>query len=105
MTDDAQRLDKWLWSVRIFKTRALSAKVISGKSVRVTRDGQTLRTDKPGFKLRIGDTVTVMRGPRLFVLDVLRLPERRVAAPEAALCYKDHAAPPPGETEDPSHAR
>ncbi|MEO1658471.1 MAG: RNA-binding S4 domain-containing protein [Pseudomonadota bacterium] len=105
MTDDAQRLDKWLWSVRIFKTRALSAKVISGKSVRISRDGQTLRTDKPAFKLRVGDTITVMRGPRLFVLDVLRLPERRVSATEAALCYNDQAAPPPGETEDNQHAR
>jgi len=105
LTDDAQRLDKWLWSVRIFKTRALSAKVISGKGVRVGRDGQTLRTDKPGFKLRIGDMVTVMRGPRLFVLEVLSLPERRVSAPEAALCYNDQAAPTESDHEDNRYAR
>ena len=105
MTDEAQRLDKWLWSVRIFKTRALSAKVISGKSARVTRDGQTLRTDKPAFKLRVGDTVTVMRGQQLFVLDVLRLPERRVSAPEASECYHNQAATPPDTREDIRHAR
>ncbi|MEM6914068.1 MAG: RNA-binding S4 domain-containing protein [Pseudomonadota bacterium] len=105
MTNDTQRLDKWLWSVRIFKTRALSAQTVSGKSVRITRDGQTQRTDKPAFKLRIGDTVTVMRGPRLFVLDVLQLPERRVSAPEAARCYRDHTAPPPPDGESPRNAR
>ena len=105
MTDEMQRLDKWLWSVRIFKTRALSTQVISGKSVRITRDGQTLRTDKPAFKLRVGDTVTVMRGPRLFVLDVLRLPDRRLSAPDAQRCYHDQAAPPPHEQQDTRNAR
>ncbi|MEO1040719.1 MAG: RNA-binding S4 domain-containing protein [Pseudomonadota bacterium] len=104
MTSDAQRLDKWLWSVRIFKTRALSAQIVSGKSVRITRDGRTQRTNKPAFKLRIGDTVTVMRGQQLFVLDVLQLPERRVSAPEAALCYRNQV-PPTDDREGPYDAR
>lgn len=92
MTEETCRLDKWLWAVRIFKTRALAAKVISGKSPRITRDGQTMRTDKPAFKLRLGDTVTVMRARELFVLEVTGLPERRVSAPEAQACYINHAA-------------
>ena len=92
MTVETVRLDKWLWAVRIFKTRALAAKVIAGKSPRILRDGQSLRTDKPAFKLRIGDTVTVMRQQELFVLEVLALPERRVSAPEAQACYINHAA-------------
>ncbi|MCQ8185360.1 RNA-binding S4 domain-containing protein [Parvularcula maris] len=97
--EESARLDKWLWAVRIFKTRALAAKIISGKSPRIARNGQTLRTDKPGFKLRIGDQVTVMRGKELFVLEVLDLPGRRVSAPEAQSCYINHA-----EGEE-SHAR
>lgn len=97
MTEETIRLDKWLWAVRIFKTRALAAKVIEGKSPRISRDGQTLRTNKPAFKLRIGDTVTVMRQRELFVLEVLALPERRVSAPEAQASYKNHA---PEETPD-----
>jgi ribosome-associated heat shock protein Hsp15 len=88
----AERLDKWLWATRIFKTRALAASVISGKSPRIMRGGQTMRTDKPGFKVRIGDRVTVMRGRELFVLEVLELPEKRVSAPEAQACYINHAA-------------
>ncbi|MEM1379260.1 MAG: RNA-binding S4 domain-containing protein [Pseudomonadota bacterium] len=89
MSDESARLDKWLWCVRVFKTRADAAKVISGKNARITRTGQTMRTDKPAFKLRIGDVVTVMRGPRLFILEVLDLPERRLSAPAAAMCYRD----------------
>lgn len=95
-----QRLDKWLWTVRIFKTRALAAKIVSGKSARITRDGQTMRTDKPAFKLRVGDTVTVMRGPRLFTLNVLDLPERRLSATDAAACYIDHASASREESTD-----
>lgn len=100
MTDECARFDKWLWTVRIFRTRALAAKIIAGKSPRVERAGQTLRTDKPGFRLRIGDRVTVMRGEELFILEVVHLPERRLSAPEARRCYINHAATP----EEPSNA-
>ena len=93
MTDETVRLDKWLWAVRIFKTRALAASVISGKSPRIQRDGQTLRTDKPAFKLRVGDTVTLMRQRELFILEVLALPEKRVSAVQAQTCYTNHANP------------
>lgn len=91
MSEEAVRFDKWLWAVRIFKTRALAAKIIEGKSPRISRDGQTLRTNKPAFKLRIGDRITVMRGQELFVLEVLALPERRLSAPAAQACYINHA--------------
>lgn len=89
MTDDFCRLDKWLWAVRIFKTRSLAAEIIAKKSPRITRDGQTMRTGKPGFKLRVGDQVTVMRARQLFVLEVLGLPEKRLSAPDAQACYND----------------
>jgi len=87
MSEEAARLDQWLWAVRIFKTRSLASDVVSGKSVRITRHGQTQRTSKPGFKVRVGDRVAVMRARELIVAEVLDLPERRLSAPEAALCY------------------
>ncbi len=87
---DCQRFDKWLWTVRIFKTRADAAKAIAKQSPRLSRGGQTLRTDKPGFRLRPGDTISIMRGPRLFVLEVAGFPPKRLSAPEAAACYIDH---------------
>jgi len=89
VSDESVRLDKWLWAVRIFKTRALAATVISGKNARVTRHGQTLRTNKPAFGVLVGDVVTIMKARQLFVVEVTDLPERRVSAPEAALCYRD----------------
>lgn len=89
MSDESVRLDKWLWAVRLFKTRNLAADVISGKNARITRHGQTMRTKKPSFGVRVGDVVTVMKARQLFVVRVLDLPERRVSAPEAALCYQD----------------
>ncbi|MEM9840881.1 MAG: RNA-binding S4 domain-containing protein [Pseudomonadota bacterium] len=89
MSDESARLDKWLWCVRIFKTRALAAQVVSGKNARITRAGQTLRTDKPAFKLRQGDAVTIMRGKQLFMVEVLDLPEKRLSAPLAQACYRD----------------
>lgn len=52
-----------------------------------------MRTTKPAFKLRTGDVVTVIRAGRLFVIEVLAMPDRRVSAPEAALCYRNAAQP------------
>jgi ribosome-associated heat shock protein Hsp15 len=100
LDDRTARLDKWLWAVRIFKTRALAAAIVGGKSARITRGGQTMRTDKPGFKIRLGDTVTIMRGRELFVLEVRDLPEKRLPASEAVLCYENQAA----TDEEPRHA-
>lgn len=90
--DETTRLDRWLWAVRIYKTRALAAQIITKKSPRIVRNGQTLRTDKPGFKVRVGDQVNVMRGQELFLLEVLALPDRRLSAPDAQTCYINHAA-------------
>ncbi|NRA29231.1 MAG: RNA-binding S4 domain-containing protein [Parvularculaceae bacterium] len=89
MSDDSVRLDKWLWAVRLFKTRNLAADVISGKNARITRHGQTMRTNKPSFGVRIGDVVTIMKARQLYVVEVLDLPERRLSAPDAALCYQE----------------
>lgn len=93
MSEESARLDKWLWAVRIFKTRALAGERIGARGVRITRSGQTMRTDKSAFKLRIGDIVTVMRSQQLFIVEVTALPERRVSAPEAAACYRDRSEP------------
>ncbi len=47
------RLDQWLWAVRVFKTRALSAEAI--KSERVEVDG---KPGKPSHAVRAGELVT-----------------------------------------------
>lgn len=95
MTDlsaPSQRLDKWLWCARVFKTRGLAAAVITRKGARVTRFGQTQRTDKPGFSVRPGDTVAIAKDRQIRVLEVMDLAERRGSAQIAQTLYIDHSA-------------
>lgn len=90
-----QRLDQWLWCVRVVKTRTLAASLVAGGKVRVNRE----RTDKPAKLVRRDDVVTVVVGPRVRVLRVLGTAERRGSAPEASLLFEDLtpvASPPAG---------
>lgn len=92
MTDlsgPSQRLDRWFHCARLFKTRALAARVIEGKGVRVTRAGRTDRTDKANFGIRVGDTVAFVKAKRVIVVTVLALADRRGPAPDAATLYDD----------------
>ncbi len=95
------RLDRWLWHARVFKTKAQAAKAVGEQGVRVTRTGLTQRCEKPGYGLRVGDTVAVMRADRLLVYEVLALGVRRGPPAEARTLYADHSPPPPPREERP----
>ena len=86
-TDDRHRIDKWLWHVRLFKTRSLAAGAVSGGKVKV--DGERV---KPAHALRIGQLVSVTLGERSIAVNVLALPSRRGPATEAQACYAETAA-------------
>ncbi len=79
---ESVRLDRWLFSVRIFKTRALAVKAIAGGKIKV--NGVTAKAHK---LLRIGDVVQLRREGRLYEYRVLGLLEKRVGAKEAEPCY------------------
>lgn len=81
----SQRLDKWLFYARLFKTRGLAVARIEGGGVRV--NGQPGR--KPGRGVRIGDEVTVSAHGRVRVLRVLDLGTRRGPASEAQGLYQE----------------
>ena len=83
-------MDKWLWSVRVFKTRSMATDACRAGHVAVNR-GVT----KPSTVVRVGDVVTVRLDGRDRVLEVARVIENRVGAPIAAECYVDHSPPPP----------
>ena len=82
-----QRLDKWLWAARFFKTRSLAAAAITGGKIQI--DGQ--RT-KPSKSVHPGTRLTICRGPVQWDVIVQALAAQRRAAPEAALLYEESAA-------------
>ena len=97
-----QRLDKWLWMARFFKTRTLAAKFVSDGNVRITRGETTNRADKPSASIRPGDVIVFTRNERLRVIEILACAERRGPAGEAQTLYNDRSPPPPPKTEMPA---
>ena len=94
-----QRIDKWLWCARIFRTRTLAAKIVAEGNMRLTRGGDTMRVDKPSCLVRPGDRIAFLAGGRLRVLEVRACGLRRGPAREAMLLYLDRSpqpAPAPG---------
>ncbi|WP_200305117.1 RNA-binding S4 domain-containing protein [Streptomyces adelaidensis] len=85
------RIDAWIWSVRLVKTRSMGATACRGGHVRV--NGERV---KPAYSVRVGDEVRFRQagGPERIVV-VKRLIRKRVGAPVAAECYVDNSPPPP----------
>ncbi|WP_235991138.1 RNA-binding S4 domain-containing protein, partial [Streptomyces ureilyticus] len=72
------RVDSWIWSVRLVKTRSMGATACRGGHVRV--NGERV---KPAHALRVGDEVRLRHGGRERVVVVKRLIRKRVGAPAA----------------------
>jgi len=73
--DSATRLDKWLWAVRIFKTRSLATDACRAGGVAVND-----QPAKPARDVRVGETVTVRQGLVTRTLRVVGTPPARVGA-------------------------
>ncbi|MEM6534847.1 MAG: RNA-binding S4 domain-containing protein [Pseudomonadota bacterium] len=82
------RLDVWLWRARFFRTRALATDYIDRRGVRLTRSGQTRKTDKPGQRIKPGDVLTFYKAKSLETVEVLSAGTRRGPAAEAQDLYK-----------------
>lgn len=82
--DSAARLDKWLWAVRLFKTRSLASDACRAGSVRIA--GQPV---KPAHDVRAGETITVRQGIVERTLVVRAVPPSRVGAPLVATYCED----------------
>lgn len=80
----SERLDKWLWAARFFKTRSLAAQAISGGKVEVNG----ART-KPARRIRTGERLTIRRGVTQWVVVVRALNRERRPAREAVLLYEE----------------
>ena len=87
---DGVRVDRWLWSVRIYKSRAEATTACQGGHVRING-----RPAKPASTVTIGDRVDARAHSRERVLEVVQPINTRVGAPIAVECYVDHSPPPP----------
>jgi len=84
------RVDAWIWSVRLTKTRALAAAACRGGHVRV--NGERV---KPATSVRPGDEVRLRDTERERIVVVTRTVRKRVGATVAAECFIDNSPPPP----------
>ncbi len=82
---DAMRIDRFLWFVRLAKTRS-AAQAIAEKG-RLRIDGRAI--DRAHCPVRIGNVLTFAANDRVRVIRVEALPTRRGPAPEAQACYQD----------------
>jgi ribosome-associated heat shock protein Hsp15 len=79
------RIDRFLFFIRLAKSRTLAQAVIADGHVRV--DGR--RVEKPSEEVRVGSIVALPLNDRVRVLQVLALPQRRGPAAEARDCYEE----------------
>ncbi len=82
--DLTQRLDKWLWASRFFKTRKLASEAISGGKVHING----CRT-KPGKEVKIGCSLSISKGSSHWEITVLGLCKQRRPASEACQLYEE----------------
>lgn len=76
---DPARLDKWLWAVRVFKTRALATEACRAGSVEIDE-----HPAKPARAVRGGETVVVRQGAVTRTLRVVAAPPGRIGAKRVA---------------------
>lgn len=69
------RIDKWLWAVRLFKTRTIAVEAC--KKGRVAIQGTSI---KPSRNIKVGEVVQVRKPPITYSFEVLALADKRMGA-------------------------
>jgi ribosome-associated heat shock protein Hsp15 len=92
MSADTARIDKYLWCVRLYKTRTLATDAVKDGKVMV--NGKAV---KPSRELKAGEVITIRRNTAQFSYTVLDFPPSRVGAPLVAGFLTDIT--PPEEVE------
>lgn len=73
--DNTCRIDKWLWEVRLYKTRSNAADACKNGRIYVNN-----ALVKPSRDIKVGDTIRVRKPPVTFTFRVLALPKGRLGA-------------------------
>ncbi|RAJ86046.1 ribosome-associated heat shock protein Hsp15 [Chitinophaga dinghuensis] len=84
-TNEKIRVDKYLWAIRVFKTRSQASDACDGGKVKL--NGNTVKAAKP---VAIGDKFEVKTEARKWVIEVVGLIANRVAYTEAVKYYVDN---------------
>ncbi len=82
------RLDRWLWAVRLFKTRSLATEACRGGKIRIREDKV-----KPSYSIKVGETVSIQLGPTTKTVRVLGLIEKRLGS-KLVPGYMEDLTPP-----------
>ncbi|MFN5846873.1 MAG: RNA-binding S4 domain-containing protein, partial [Chitinophagales bacterium] len=78
------RIDKYLWAIRIFKSRSLASEAIDGGKVKF--DGDSVKGSK---KVKIGEKYRIKREQQVLEIEVTQIIEKRVSAALAQECYTE----------------
>ncbi|APT85067.1 RNA-binding S4 domain-containing protein [Corynebacterium aquilae] len=84
------RIDAWVWSVRLMKTRSQAATACKAGHVKL--NGAAVKPSQP---VTVGDRVRVWVDHREHDVEVVEVISKRVGAAIARTCYIDHSPPPP----------
>jgi ribosome-associated heat shock protein Hsp15 len=83
----SQRLDKWLWHARFFKSRSQATEAVAGGLVHV--NGERV---KPSRDIKVSDRLEITRDETRVEVVVSGIPSRRGPAAEARLHYEETPA-------------
>ena len=72
---DSIRIDKYLWAIRVFKTRSDATDACNGNKVKIGGVNA-----KPSKAVKAGDVLEVRKGPALMTYKVLKVAENRMGA-------------------------
>ena len=72
---DSVRIDKYLWAIRVFKTRSEATDACNGNKVKLAGVNA-----KPSKAVKAGDVLEIRKGPALYTYRVLKVTESRMGA-------------------------
>lgn len=88
MAIEKLRIDKYLWAIRVFKTRSIATEAC--KAGKVKMGGLSL---KPAHIVKVGEQYAIQKDQQKKIIQVLDLLEKRVDATKAAAYFQDLTPP------------
>lgn len=79
------RIDKFLWCIRLYKTRSLAADEI--KKNRVSIGDSPVKSSK---EVKVGEIIRIRKNQILYTIKVIQIPKSRVGAKLVPLYIEDH---------------